>query len=153
MYQPPAGWTETFPGAAPDLPNITTTPGVAPDLGPWWMASRSVTGYRAVEAGELADIAGSGAFRTGPAGEMGKGFFTSETSASRFAEGMSERGMGGPYTVVTTEIPADVAARSAAYSPAMEGDALFVLEEDLDPTQSSFACAPSGSLDARRSSS
>ncbi len=61
---------------------------------------------------------------------MGKGFFTSEESASNFAQGMSKQG-SGPFTTVKTEIPGDVAGRSAPYSPAAEGDALFIVDDDL----------------------
>jgi len=72
----------------------------------------------------------TGFFRCVRRGEMGKGFFTSEGSASALAKGLSAQGKG-PFTTIRTFIPTDIAARSASYAPAAEGDALFIVGEDL----------------------
>lgn len=52
--------------------------------------------FRAGEPDELADLVGSGAFRTGP-GLEGKYFWPTRTQADDFAAMASKANMGGPY--------------------------------------------------------
>ena len=56
--------------------------------------------------------------------------FNRSTTVAHHTQRMSATGKG-PFTTVNTSIPPSVAARSSSYSIAGEGDALFIVGEDL----------------------
>lgn len=86
--------------------------------------------FRAVEPDELADLAGSGAFRTAP-GLEGKYFWPTQAQADDFAAMASKAGMGGPYCTASGCIPANVLRQIEAVPMDGLGPAYFIPEEYL----------------------
>jgi RHS repeat-associated protein len=86
--------------------------------------------FRAIEPDELADLAGSGAFRTVP-GLEGKYFWPTRSQADDFAAMASKANMGGPYCVASGCIPANVLRQIEAVPMDGLGPAYFIPEEYL----------------------
>lgn len=86
--------------------------------------------FRAVEPDELADLAGSGAFRTAP-GLEGKYFWPTRSQADDFAAMASKANMGGPCCVASGCIPANVLRQIEAVPMDGLGPAYFIPEEYL----------------------
>ena len=86
--------------------------------------------YRAVEPDELADIVGTGAYRTVP-GLEGKYFFPTQGQADDFAALMTKADIGGPYCTTSGCIPSNVLSQIEAIPIAGEGPAYFIPEEFL----------------------
>lgn len=86
--------------------------------------------YRAVEPDELADIMGTGVYRTPAGGAEGKYFFPTQAQAENFASMMSKGGRG-PYCITSGCIPTSALQNVDRISPAGEGTAYFVPREVL----------------------
>jgi hypothetical protein len=87
-------------------------------------AGEAVTIFRTVGAGEAADIAASGAYRTVP-GLEGKYFYATRTQAEKLAKLYEERGWGGPQSVTSGTVPRTIFRSAHVFHDAGLGRAYY----------------------------
>jgi hypothetical protein len=105
-------------------------------------ASEAAPLFRAVESDELADLVGSGQYRT-IAGQEGKYFFPTEAQAENFAELMSKGGHG-PFCITSGCIDSSLLSGVEQIPIAGEGPAWFIPEELLPYINNIVNLGPAG---------
>lgn len=120
------------PAGHPAGTRASPSTGTARSLAAFVVAPNTATQriFRAVEPDELADLAGTGAFRTAP-GLEGKYFWPTRGQADDFAAMARKADMGGPYCVPSGCIPANVLRRIESVPMDGLGPAYFIPEEYL----------------------